>query len=179
MLSLAALGSIFSSPVIVLAAVVSLAWLMGWVRRKRRERDRQAELLRLEAELRTFVDASLTVGARLARVERVARGGWDAEAIEPALVRGSAQAREPALVRGSAQVREPALVRGSAQLREPALLRDPAQSREPAQNNGRALDLAARGAGIDDLVAACDLSRSEAGLLIALQRRGHRALSAA
>ena len=167
MLSLAALGSIFSSPVIVLAAVVSLAWLMGWVRRKRRERDRQAELLRLEAELRTFVDASLTVGARLARVERVARGGWDAEAIEPALVRGSAQ------------VREPALVRGSAQLREPALLREPAQAREPAQNNGRALDLAARGAGIDDLVAACDLSRSEAGLLIALQRRGHRALSAA
>ena len=167
MLSLAALGSIFSSPVIVLAAVVSLAWLMGWVRRKRRERDRHAELLRLEAELRTFVDASLTVGARLARVERVARGGWDAEAIEPALVRGSAQ------------VREPALVRGSAQLREPALLREPAQAREPAQNNGRALDLAARGAGIDDLVAACDLSRSEAGLLIALQRRGHRVFSAA
>ena len=155
MLSLAALGSIFSSPVIVLAAVVSLAWLMGWVRRKRRERDRQAELLRLEAELRTFVDASLTVGARLARVERVARGGWDAEAIEPALLRGSAQVREP------------------------ALLREPAQAREPAQNNGRALDLAARGAGIDDLVAACDLSRSEAGLLIALQRRGHRVLSAA
>ena len=149
MLSLAALGSIFSSPVIVLAAVVSLAWLMGWVRRKRRERDRQAELLRLEAELRTFVDASLTVGARLARVERVARGGWDAAAIEPALVRGSAQVREPALLR------------------------------EPAQNNGRALDLAARGAGIDDLVAACDLSRSEAGLLIALQRRGHRVFSAA
>jgi hypothetical protein len=42
----------------------------------------------------------------------------------------------------------------------------------------RAFDLARQGASIDDLVAACDVSRTEAGLMLAMSRRGRRVLGA-
>ena len=138
-MSLSALGSsVFSLWLIAgVAAISSVAALIGLARRVRRDRAREAQLLRLQAEVGIFVDAALTVGERLARVERAPQAA--PTGVAPA----------------------------------------PSPFRQPEQVTGMARDLAERGAGVDDLVAACDLSRSEAGLVIALQRRGRRVLSAA
>jgi hypothetical protein len=46
-----------------------------------------------------------------------------------------------------------------------------------APDTQRAFELAREGASIDDLVAACDVSRTEAGLMLAMSRRGRRVLA--
>ena len=119
------------------AALTGVVSLICQVRRARRDRAREVEFLRLAAELRVFADASLSIGARVARVER------------------------------------------AAPVASPGPVPAPVPLRQTEQTNRNALDMAERGAGVDDLVAACDLSRSEAGLVIALQRRGRKLLSVA
>ena len=114
-------------------AIIAMICMVAVLKGNRRERARDAELRRLQAELKIFTDAAMTVGARLVRAERM-----------------------PSSVSPAAAV-----------------------ARQSMQVSDKALELAQRGAGIDDLVAACDLSRSEAGLVLALQRRSATVRSAA
>ena len=141
--------------IVVIAATCSIVCLLALARRTRRDRARQTELARWQAEVQVFIDASMTVGARLSRVERGAR------------------VSAPVTVVGVPRVVNAAVL-STAQA---AVQSESARSGDASHR--KALDLAERGAGIDDLVAACDLSRSEAGLVIALQQRGRKVFSAA
>lgn len=131
-MSLISLTSL-STVAAVFTPIIALICLVAVVKAKGREGAREAQLLRLQAELKIFTDTAITVGARLARTVRA-----------PSLVTPASSA-----------------------------------ARQSEHLSEQALDLAQRGAGIDDLVAACDLSRSEAGLVLALQRRNTRVRSAA
>ena len=162
------------------AALVLLFNLVAALIALRRARSTAHASAALVAELAVYKDAAFSLGEHLMR-----RGG--------ALQSGSASsgtaqtaAMAPGAARGapaSSVLHEATLGgRHNAQhatvaVRQSADARD-SQQVSAATASGQMLDtehaveLARRGASVDDLVAACDVSRTEAGLILAITRRG-------
>jgi hypothetical protein len=123
----------------------------------------------LMAELAVFKDAAVTLGQHVDR-----RGVALRTEAQPASA-SATERRAPA----ASERRVTATNGGSP----PPVLAQAAEAPLSAlgpilPDTQRAFDLARQGASIDDLVAACDVSRTEAGLMLAMSRRGRRVLGA-
>lgn len=146
---------------VTVACAASLTGLFGAAVRQRRDRRQETEIARLHAELKVFADAAITLGSHVARNDHVVKSPIKSAVAGKAVTNAQSSSAAGNVV----QIAPPATDDSSSST---------PNVRTQAQVQSAAMALAARGAGIDDLVAACDLSRSEAGLVIALQQRGRR-----
>ena len=123
----------------------------------------------LMAELAVFKDAAVSLGQHLDR-----RGGAPRMEAQAAPAAGAERRTPVAPERRVTAASGGHPVPVHAQAPE-----SPLSSMAPIlPDTQRAFDLARQGASIDDLVAACDVSRTEAGLMLAMSRRGRRVLGA-
>lgn len=158
---------------VVVALLFNLAAALIALRRAQGNAHSAAALV---AELAVYKDAALTLGEQLGR-----RGGSAQSA-------GSSRSESSRSVSTSSlPVASSGAVNYSPRAADASAGRQGQDSREPQQPHSesalsvatmqlpdteRAVELARRGASVDDLVAACDVSRTEAGLILAMARRG-------
>lgn len=133
------------------ACLVVLASLATSTLALRRSRALARSSAALVAELAVFKDAAVSLGQHL-----------DRRAAVPAQPGHALSSHGP-----SSSMPLHAIAPSTAALHAPVI----------APDTQRAFELARQGASIDDLVAACDVSRTEAGLMLAMSRRGRRVLA--
>ncbi len=146
-------------PLLALALVLGSLLTSTLALRRSRTLTRSSEALM--AELAVFKDAAVSLGQHLDR-----RGTMPLAAA-PVADRHAPHAAASA---------QPVYAQTSHAQTMHARTEEGPLSSAPANvpDTRRGFELARQGASIDDLVAACDVSRTEAGLMLAMSRRGRR-----
>ncbi len=151
----------------IAAAVILLFNLVAVLMALRRVRRSAHASAALVAELAVYKDAAFSLGEHLVRRGSPSQSGPGQSGMaQSPRTDGLLGARHSSL-RGADAVA----------LRQPPEARDAQQASSVGASSHvldteRAVELARRGASVDDLVAACDISRTEAGLILAMTRRG-------
>ena len=158
----------------VAAALVLLFNLVAVLTALRRARSTANASAALVAELAVYKDAAFSLGEHLVRrgstlPSEVGQSGSMTAATHSAASSFNDRSRETR--QASLRSADAVAIRQSADARETHPVSSGNASNQLLDTE-RAVELARRGASVDDLVAACDLSRTEAGLILAMTRRG-------